>query len=89
MPGDKKAASQKDLYTNPKAGGSKRAAASQPNPTASSSSSVDSEEDLRKTPKKVRKTTVAAHRNKALWAHYELDPSIPKEQHNKNTKVCD
>jgi len=80
---------EKDPFKNPTPGGSKRTASSQPPPPrrSATSSSSSSEEDATKTPKKARRSTVAAQRNKALWSHFKLDPKIPKEQQNKNTKV--
>jgi hypothetical protein len=89
MPGDKrKTASQPDVdpFKDPSPGGSKRLAATQPNPVSASS---DSDEPGVKTPKKARRSGVAAPRNKALWSHFQLDLTLPKEEHTKNTKVCD
>lgn len=87
MPGPrKKAPSQEDdPHVNPTPGGSKRP----PDPPSQSSEHSD-EDDPSKTPKKKAKraTSTATTRNKPLWDHFELDPSVPKKDQNKNTKVC-
>jgi len=75
---------EKDPFKNPSPGGSKRRIVS----VSSSSSENESEPDASKTPKKTRRSTVATHRNKALWAHFEIDPSVPVEKQTKDTPVC-
>lgn len=85
----KKTTQDPDPFLNPAPGGSKskRPASSQQPAFEDLSGSSGSEEDAAKTPKKVRRATIAPARNKALWENFEMDPSVPKGKHGKNTKV--
>jgi len=83
-----------DPFKDPKPSGSKKRSAARhttppppPCATPAARSDLEDSQDPTKTPKKARKATKAPARNRPLWDHYSLNPDVPAELHNKNTKV--